>query len=175
MAKGKIIDMYLQEYNHELKQTAGDGGIIEKIDSNLSAKDRVGLLVHEIQAMPSSISLWKAQYLDQDDSVHWGISTLYRAGSTPSHLNDSGVLYMEHLQMVEVGVSANHATQRWPVRHTFPEPLLLHPAATYLFFSTVSFGASNMYWQVKLMYKYKALTEDEWRELFEAAIMQNVV
>jgi hypothetical protein len=170
--KKRTADDYPQFYKTTLVEDTLNAGTMIPLETALTAKDHVGILVHQIQYHLDLEHI--ALLADEDDHVFCGFSNLYRQGVAPLYGSENGVIDCHDWAQHNFGVAASGFLFP-PIIHTFPKPALMHPAAFWFWIHCVSILVVKPQVHVNMMYNFVDLDDHMYQELFQTVLLQNLV
>lgn len=179
MAKTQTVsDVIPNIYVLPLLCPANDG-IITAMNSNYTRADKVGLLIQRIEYVVALTELQTALAV-VGDQLTVGITQLYNGGVAPGLLplgtgTRQPIIDMKHFCMgsaagIPLPLPRDIITTEYPVGRE----LLAHPSAIYGFARGSSLaGTVNFY--VRLFYTIKELSDDDYNELVQNVLLQDIL
>lgn len=166
------IDQYLQFYKTQLLEGSADVGVLQEINTSITAKDKIGMEIYEIE-FDADEDDWNLCYSAGNSGIAVGLTTLYRGGVVPRNADQDGVIFHEKRVRTDFGTAGNGIISE-SIHREFNVPLLVHPAAVWIFIKGLATGAPNRI-NCKIGYKYVTLTDKMYEELFQTTLLQNIV
>lgn len=175
----RIKDERLQWYWHHLTETAPNSGVFERISTNKTYLDRIGMEIHQMYLCPASAG-WYQNIMQAVASgfseYFWGATILNKQPSA-ARPDEEGVVAYQHkvFSYFWNAVTYEKRTfENFPWIIDFKEPVLTLPASTYPWVKGLGFlDASDVY--IGFLYRNIELSDVQYREMIDYLLLKDTV
>lgn len=168
----KLADMYSQRTVIAVQELAANGGIVEPVPSSYTTRDRVGLLINQIEFFMNDPD--PAPFAATGDGYKLYVGQLFNNGAIPNTPATPGLILLHWVQLTQFAAAAGGLWRKRPDNFTFPEPKLVHPAALYVGMEGIA-QAGALDGHFTIHYKYIDLAEADYLEIMQTIILQNAI
>lgn len=166
--KAKSLDEYLQFYTGQVAESIAGDGKVTGLETTITTREKRAIAIY--QATFEIHPGYLANLVALDDRIHYGITCLYQGGQAPTYIREPGILFADTI----CGHTAARVEGILARQFTFTEPILVHPAACYLYVIGESM-AGVVGVDFRLGFKYVDLSDQMYQELFQTVFAQNMV
>ena len=171
------IDTYVNTVgiSKAIPSTAGQAN--EKVSSAYSSKDRVGMIIHEVEY---TFSLLQALFDSAGDGIRFGLSVASVQSDTGNAVSDAGVMDFNIISRFDIGTAAiGEIRDHTVVRKNFSTypggGLLVHPAFLYVWIYTQATLGTTADLYTRIRYTVTALSDSDYMDLWQNMILLTTV
>ena len=180
MAKQKIsgVDDFVQKVTMHVPVTHTDVSRIERVPTSFSPKDRIAMVIHGVQYVFLDTTgvlpiPWSTVLTAIDDGFRFGLCFVGVGGDAFVDPSSLGIIDYNLMQAIGAGTPTSYDVKPRDVIKDFSTlpsgGLIAHPSALYAFVISDD-AAANFKMYTSLLYTYREISDELYRELWEVLV-----